>query len=41
MWRVEFFKVSKCDFTFIREMSEATFKFLIENQQIFFTIFDT
>ena len=29
---MEFFKVSKCDFTFIREMREATFKFLIKNQ---------
>ena len=28
--RVEFFKVGKCDFTFIREMRVATFKFLIK-----------
>ena len=27
-----FFKISKCDFTFIREMREVTFKFLIKNQ---------
>ena len=36
LWRMEFFKVGKCDFTFIREMRVATFKFLIKNQHFFY-----
>ena len=36
LWRMEFFKVGKCDFTFIRAMRVATVKFLIKNQHFFF-----